>query len=148
MGQGMALFAIGEEGRYQERCVSRAGKLKRSTSGNMERNGKIETEVAKQHVAAWLEAELELYSGPKYPEEETRRAVEGNVEDWGTVEDRVGMYMRRATILGFDNPRGRQALAKGLRTLLTLTERVVEMHGPLPKPGVPSGEISDWEWEA
>ena len=54
----------------------------------------------------------------------------------------VGSYMHRAVVLGLDTPSGRQALAKALKTLQGFTESAVRRYGPLPDPGVPSGEIT------
>lgn len=50
-------------------------------------------------------------------------------------------YFHRARILGLEIPGGRQALAKFVATGCGLLESVVRTHGPLPAPGVPSGEV-------
>ena len=49
-------------------------------------------------------------------------------------------YFHRSRVLGLETPLGRQALAKFVATGCGLLESVVRMHGPLPAPGVPSGE--------
>lgn len=49
-------------------------------------------------------------------------------------------YLHRAHVLGLDTPNGRQALAKFVATAVGLLETAVRLYGPLPKPGVPSGE--------
>lgn len=49
-------------------------------------------------------------------------------------------YMHRAHVLGLDTPNGRQALAKFTATAMGMLMAAVRVYGPLPKPGVPSGE--------
>lgn len=51
-------------------------------------------------------------------------------------------YFHRSRVLGVDGPVGRQALAKFVATACALLESVIRVHGPLPPPGVPSGEIN------
>jgi hypothetical protein len=86
-------------------------------------------------VAAWLEGERAYAEGKWAP---------GYVDDSITAEEYEGwvmQYLHRAIVLGVENPLGKQALAKALRTCLAFTESVVRRFGPLPDPGVPSGEI-------
>lgn len=52
-------------------------------------------------------------------------------------------YLYRAWILGLDTPGGRQALAKFAATAVAFTESTVRVFGPLPQPGVSSGENLD-----
>lgn len=52
-------------------------------------------------------------------------------------------YFHRAQVLGLDTPGGRQAAAKFVATAVGMLEAVVREFGPLPKPGVPSGENLD-----
>ncbi|HEX9991904.1 MAG TPA: DUF4406 domain-containing protein [Acidimicrobiales bacterium] len=50
-------------------------------------------------------------------------------------------YFHRARVLTLANPLGRQALAKFTATAVGLLESVVRVHGELPPPGVPSGDV-------
>jgi hypothetical protein len=87
------------------------------------------------HVQAWLNGER-AYAEGKWPT--------GHVDETITPDrykEWVEQYMHRALVLGLDNPLGRQAQAKALRTLLAYTESVVRRFGPLPAAGVPSGEL-------
>lgn len=85
-------------------------------------------------VAHWLEAERD-YAEHKWTPQQTDELTADQYEQW------VGNYLHRAIVLGVENPLGRQALAKALRTLQAITESVVRKHGELPMAGVPSGEI-------
>lgn len=51
-------------------------------------------------------------------------------------------YFHRARVLGLDTPVGRQALAKFVATGCGLLESVIRTSGPLPLPGVSSGELN------
>lgn len=50
-------------------------------------------------------------------------------------------YFHRSRVLGLDTPVGRQAIAKFVATSCGLLESVIRVSGPLPQPGVPSGEV-------
>jgi hypothetical protein len=50
-------------------------------------------------------------------------------------------YYHRSKVLGVDTPGGRQAIAKFSATSCGLLESVIRIYGPLPQPGVSSGEI-------
>lgn len=89
-----------------------------------------------EHVQAWLDGERG-YAERKWTPGMTDEIPPDDYKRW------VGQYMHRATVLGLDNPLGRQALAKALRTLLAFTESTVRQYGQLPPPGVPSGEVTD-----
>lgn len=101
------------------------------------------------HVAAWLEAEYEYATG-KWPETTTDLILVGHHDEPdlngvgpGSEYRRwVLQYMHRAHVLGLDNPLGRQALAKALRTLMACTETTVRLYGPIPPAGVSSGNLS------
>lgn len=58
-------------------------------------------------------------------------------------EDQISMYVHRSIVLGFDTPAGRQAAAKAATTAMCFLESVVRVHGPLPEPGVSSGQNLD-----
>lgn len=88
-------------------------------------------------VQDWLDDER-AYAEGKWPT--------GQVDDSISPErykEWVEQYMSRALVLGLDNPLGRQALAKSLRTLLAWTESTVRTRGPLPPGGLPSGESGE-----
>jgi Domain of unknown function (DUF4406) len=53
---------------------------------------------------------------------------------------RVGNYVERARIFGLDTMNGRQALGKAAATLAGWLESAVRLYGPMPQPGVPSGD--------
>jgi len=53
------------------------------------------------------------------------------------------MYLHRSSILGLHSEVGRQAVAKFAATACGLLESVIRTHGPLPLPGVPSGELGN-----
>lgn len=86
-------------------------------------------------VADWLEAEREYAEGKWTPETVDNSITPERYKEW------VEQYMSRAIVLGLDNPLGRQALAKALRTLQGWVESTVRTQGPLPPGGLPSGEI-------
>jgi hypothetical protein len=54
-------------------------------------------------------------------------------------------YLYRAHVLGLDNVRGRQALAKFVATGMGLLESTVRVYGDLPAPGLTSGEVDAFE---
>lgn len=54
----------------------------------------------------------------------------------------LSSYYTRARVLGLDIPVGRQAIAKYAATACGLLESIVRVYGPLPPPGVPSGDLS------
>jgi hypothetical protein len=88
-------------------------------------------------VERWLDEERGYAEGKWAP---------GEVDDTITPEryaEWVNQYMSRALVLAQDgwNPLARQALAKSLRTMLAFNESMVRRFGPLPRGGVPSGEI-------
>jgi hypothetical protein len=88
-----------------------------------------------QHVLDWLEGE-EVYARTKWTDE-----MEDAIKDEDEYTDWVNSYIHRAKVLGLETPAGRQALAKALKTMQGFVESTVRKHGPLPDPGVPSGEI-------
>lgn len=97
--------------------------------------------LATRHVLDWLRKERRDYAETKYP-------ISTVEEDDGVLTERcldfVGQYLKRAEILGLDTFQGRQLLAKAMSTLFSYCEGAVLCHGPLPAPGVSSGEIIEW----
>lgn len=87
-------------------------------------------------VQDWLDDER-TYAEGKWPT--------GQVDDSISPErykEWVEQYMSRALVLGLNNPLGRQALAKALRTLMARTESTVRTQGRLPAGGLPSGQVA------
>lgn len=101
----------------------------------------METE---EYVRQWLARERE-YTIAKFGLDldnlHTREWDYRDEVDWWNQQ--FDNYYTRAGILGLDNPNGRQALAKFVATAVGMLEAAVRVHGPLPKPGVPSGENLD-----
>ena len=97
---------------------------------------------ARAEALAWLNAErgyVQAKWGVARPEIDAELA-----EDHGERFTRdVEMYLHRARVLGLANPLGRQALAKGLSTMLEYVTSVVLVYGDFPPAGVPSGELSN-----
>lgn len=94
-----------------------------------------------RQVLDWLRKERK-YADDKYP-------VSTVEQDNGVLTDRnidfVNQYLKRAQILGLDTLSGRQNLAKAMSTLFDYCQGAVYCHGDLPLPGVPSGEIVEWD---
>lgn len=87
------------------------------------------------YVQRWLNGER-AYATNKWPDETAKSLIEqSEITEW------VLMYVHRAETLGVQTVNGRQALAKALMTLHRLTELTCDLYGPLPAPGLPSGEI-------
>jgi hypothetical protein len=86
-------------------------------------------------VFDWLRVEREYQQGKWDYAEEARTGK--TAEHW---EERIDMYLRRAAVLGYDTPLGRQAMLKAVATAIAMAEAVTEAYGPPPPPGVPSGE--------
>ncbi len=91
-------------------------------------------------VAEWLEAEWG-YQMTKFTLDEIDATTRAGEDDWSW---RLNQYLHRAQLLGLENSMGRQALAKYVATAVGMLDSVQRVHGPLPAPGVPSGEISEW----
>lgn len=102
---------------------------------------------ARDHVAAWVAAERAGHADRKFSG--SNRAMVRDAMAADGLGDRlqafVANYMRRAELVGLDTLQGRQALGKAAVTLLDFCEHAVILHGPMPAPGVPSGEIAPWE---
>lgn len=97
---------------------------------------------ALDEVLAWQYAERSYVMdkwGIERPEIDAELAADNGTRFRHDVE----MYLHRAQVLGLDNPLGRQALMKGLSTLIEFNVSVRLVFGEFPKPGVPSGELSE-----
>lgn len=104
--------------------------------------------LSRTHVSAWVNQERSKWADIKYEEETPNREMIRNEIFSGQFSDRVldfalG-YIMRAKLQGLDTPNGRQALGKAIVTLTHFLETAVEYHGSMPEPGVPSGEINQW----
>lgn len=82
---------------------------------------------------AWTQAKF----GIEADDEHTRQFAEGDHTWW---DQQLDNYYHRAKVLGLDTSGGRQALAKYVSTAQGFLMAAVRLYGPLPRPGVPSGE--------
>lgn len=105
----------------------------------------IDEQEAHTQVLDWLDEER-VYTLEKFGTDKDRFHVEEFVarehpidNEWWTMQ--LDNYYHRAHVLGIDNPNGRQALAKFVATAVGMLAATVQVYGPLPEPGVPSGEI-------
>lgn len=108
-----------------------------------------EMDQAKDELLGWLLHERESYSHKKYPrDDEMHHKLTIDMRQYGLVggewEVFLGNYLRRAQLFGIESPQGRQAFAKYIVTCMAALEMAIAVHGPMPKPGVPSGEIQEW----
>lgn len=91
------------------------------------------------HAFEWL-IEERAYQVRKFGVElDDQHTREGLGED-GWWWRQLTSYFHRARVLTCETPVGRQGLAKFVATACGLLESVIRVHGPLPPPGVPSGE--------
>jgi hypothetical protein len=104
--------------------------------------------ATKMNVAEWIKLERAEHAETKYGEGLPGRVAlvdEMRTEGFGGGwEGFIGNYLKRVELFGLDTPQGRQALGKAAVTLIHMLETAVLVHGPMPKPGVPSGEIQEW----
>ena len=95
----------------------------------------------------WFAGEA-TYQQNKFGSERTHHdnlmRTEG-VKAGGLWHHDINAYLHRATVLGLDNPGGRQALAKAAMVVIAAVESSVRVYGPLPEPGHTSGEIVEWD---
>jgi len=99
----------------------------------------LEPSAASQ-VFEWLIREREYQVqkfGTELDDEHTREGL-GEASWWWR---QLTTYYHRAHVLTLETPVGRQALAKFTATACGLLESVVRRFGPLPPPGVSSGEL-------
>jgi len=93
--------------------------------------------MAEKQVSVWLAGErrytLEKFGGRAGDDAHTR-----DEPKWWKRQ--IETYLDRAFLLGLETEAGRQALAKLASTALMATESAVRVNGPLPPPGVPSGQ--------
>ena len=102
---------------------------------------------ARDQLRVWLAKERREYADSKYDEQdENHRRLMLDMQNLGITEYSehwgfITNYLKRAQLLGLDNPLGRQALGKTIVTLMHTLERAIEVFGPLPEAGYPSGEL-------
>lgn len=102
---------------------------------------------SKQHLNAWVREETK-YAGRKFghtsrgEHDEAMREEQIGPDSWWYRQ--IHQYIDRARLFGLDTPQGRQALAKAMMTMHGAVESSIRVFGPMPQPGVPSGEIQEW----
>lgn len=97
---------------------------------------------AAAEVFAWLRGERAYQLGKFGIESDDKHTRIGlGEESWWWRQ--LTNYYHRASVLGLNTPVGRQALAKFVATACGLLESAVRLYGPLPRPGVPSGDNLD-----
>ena len=102
--------------------------------------------TTKAALLAWIATEREVHASSKYGEDKDARLglvadMESHPHIDGEWDVFIGNYLRRAQLFGLDTPQGRQALGKTVVTLMHCLETAVDVFGPMPAPGVPSGVI-------
>lgn len=109
-------------------------------------DGKPDYEL-RAYIGGWIDVERMSYADVKYAEDGDNRAMLVKAMqdgDWQRWSDFAMQYVKKAEIFGFDSEKGRQQLGKAIVTLLHTLETAVMVHGPMPKPGLTSGEIEPW----
>lgn len=107
------------------------------------------------HVKRWVVLERALYADVKYAEDTVGRErlivdakfnphLTSPLDEAGPWVTFISNYTDRVHVFGLHTPQGRQALGKLIATLTHLLETAVMVHGPMPLPGKPSGEIKEW----
>lgn len=103
------------------------------------------------HVTEWIFRERHEYADKKYllnAENYQKRLDDLRENGIGEKSGEVNFlltYLKRAELLGIDTLAGRQAFGKFVVTAIATLERICVVYGPLPQPGVPSGEIKEWK---
>lgn len=98
-------------------------------------------EAFARHIFMWLSQERNYQLRKFGIEQDDRNTMIAGIDADGWWSGQLAMYYRRAQVFGLDLPNGRQALAKFTATACGLLESVARVHGPLPPPGVTSGEL-------
>lgn len=108
------------------------------------------TLATRMRIATWLAEERREYADKKYdPDGENMHRLELDMQNYGLDENGewwgfITNYLKRAQLLGLDKASGRQALGKLIVTLVNCLEVAERVYGPMPMPGVPSGQIETW----
>lgn len=104
----------------------------------------------RMNIQQWIARERAEYADKKYDRDgEVWHRLLLDMANFGLAEEGewwgfITNYLKRAQLLGLDNPSGRQALGKLIVTLLSCMDAAIEVSGDLPRPGVPSGQIEMW----
>lgn len=99
----------------------------------------------------WLRYERINYADKKYAADgDSRRKLVEDMKEHGISNESewwvfITNYLKRSQLLGIETEQGRQALGKTIITLMHCLETAITVHGDMPKPGMPSGEIEPWE---
>lgn len=98
---------------------------------------------AEADILDWVKVERLAYAHQKWAPPAAEAAHRASLAGTGPTrwEDWAGDYIKRASMFGLDTPQGRQALGKAISTLVHFLATAVVDHGPMPRPGVPSGVI-------
>lgn len=99
------------------------------------------------NVGDWIQVERRDYADKKWTAE-GRYKYDLHMQSFGLAEESPWMdylmqYLKRAQVLGVDNPLGRQAFGKFVVTALACFESMVRVYGKPPRGGVPSGEVPE-----
>ena len=100
----------------------------------------VQSMTAASQTFEWLVHERQYQVRKFGTDQDDEHTAEGLGDDnWWWQQ--LNNYYHRAKVLGLETQVGRQALAKFTATSCGLLESVIRVYGPLPHPGVPSGEI-------
>lgn len=115
----------------------------------------------RQHLYEWVTLEEEYVAGKFDDERDGHDAALARYDFHDFWYRQIVQYLDRATVFlhGASNAtddtkrrhlemRAQQALAKAMMTAKGCVESSIRVYGPLPTPGVPSGEVSVWGTEA
>lgn len=103
-----------------------------------------QTPSTRADLQKWIAVERATYADIKFSDENRAFLIDAmRVERLGPIWlGFIGNYLKRAELFGLDTLQGRQALGKTIVTLLHCLETAMDEFGPMPAPGVSSGEIS------
>lgn len=106
--------------------------------------------TARSDLERWIATERDEYAhhpAGKWSQPAAEAAHMACVQRTGPTmwEDWAGNYIRRAVLIGLRSALGRHALGKAIVTLMHVLETATELWGPMPRPGVPTGEVHPWE---
>lgn len=90
-----------------------------------------------ESVLSWLYAERDKYQTSKFDYNNEPTDTDYWIQQFDS-------YIQRLPLFGLDTPQGIQAACKLAATVVALCEHLAAEHG-LPKPGVPSGTIEEWQ---
>lgn len=109
-----------------------------------EHEDKLKFLASRIAVGNWLHDERYKYADTKYNDKnevDYHMQVDSGIGENSWYEGFIGNYFKRAQLFGLNTPQGRQALGKMIVTCLDALESSVRVFGPMPRAGVPSGEI-------